>query len=64
MNQLMVSMLDLGNLKDFAERVSGEWNGDEPGWQEDMAHLAEEIAEKATELQTLLEELDKYEYYS
>ena len=64
MNQLMVSQLDLANLVTFALRVSGEWNGDEPGAQETMAHLAEEIAEKATELQTLLKELDQYEYYS
>lgn len=64
MNQLMVSQLDLANLITFALRVSGEWNGDESGTQEDMAQLAEEIAEKATELQALLEELQPYEYHS
>lgn len=64
MNQIGVSQLDLENLKAFAERVSGEWNGDQPGTQEDMASVANEIIDTCNTLQGLLTELDTYDYHS
>lgn len=41
-----------------ALKASSEWNGDEPGQQEEKAHCADEIALKADELRTLLEEME------
>lgn len=45
-------------LEDLLEEISGEWNGDLPGLQEDMAHAANEALEKIKELKVLLEELE------
>jgi hypothetical protein len=42
-----------------AIQVSAEWNGDEAGREEDRAHLANEIVEKAEELRKPLEELEE-----
>ena len=42
-----------------ATKVMGEWNGDEAGREEDRAHCADEIVEKAQELRTLIEELEQ-----
>lgn len=50
---------ELENLITKCEEIAGEWNGDEPGRQEERAHIAEDIMEKAQELIELLEELDE-----
>jgi len=50
--------LDLANLRDYAEEIAGEWNGDEPGIQEERAECANEIIEKIDELVLLLKELE------
>lgn len=42
-----------------AEKLAGEWNGDEPGVGEDKANYATEIAEKATELRELIDQLEE-----
>lgn len=51
--------LDLARLKQWAEGIAGQWNGDEPGLQEDRASIANEIIEKANELQDLLDEISE-----
>lgn len=42
-----------------AIKVSSEWNGDDAGSQEDKAHAANEIVQKAEELRKLIEELEE-----
>lgn len=44
-------------VKEFHE-VAGSWNGDESGIAEDRASVANDIIEKAKELQNLLEEFE------
>jgi uncharacterized protein YukE len=39
------------------EEIAGQWNGDESGYQEDQANLANDIIEKANELLELINEL-------
>jgi len=46
--------LDLASLIQEAEKVAGEWNGDESGQKEWDAEEALEIVDKAKELQELL----------
>lgn len=50
--------LDLKGIKKWAEEISGEWNGDESGWQEDRAHQANEIIVKVDELVELLKGME------
>lgn len=50
-------MSELKQLKERMEYISGEWNGDEPGRQEENAHIAEEVIQKIDEIDKLLEEL-------
>lgn len=40
------------------EEIAGNWNGDEPGYQEEQAHIANEIIEKSNELINLINELN------
>jgi len=40
------------------EGIAGRWNGDEPGYLEDQAHIANDIIEKANELIVLINELN------
>jgi len=40
------------------EEIAGNWNGDEPGYQEEQASIANEIIEKSTELIDLINELN------
>lgn len=50
----------ISNIKDtieWAEAISGEWNGDESGSQEDRAHCADEIIEKLNEVCELILEM-------
>jgi hypothetical protein len=49
--------LEISNINDtieWAEAISGEWNGDESGSQEDRAHCANEIIEKLNEVKELI----------
>ena len=41
----------------YAENVAGNWNGDNPGVQEDNAHIANEIIEKCNDVLNLLNEI-------
>lgn len=47
---------ELDFLAKEMEEVAGEWNGDEPGLQEERSTLASDIAEKARELRSLISE--------
>lgn len=42
-----------------AIKVASQWNGDEPGREEDRALCADEIVQKAEELRELIEELER-----
>ncbi len=55
MFKLKVSKLE--GLKNEMEHIAGEWNGDEPGRQENNANIAEEVIEHINEINLLLEEL-------
>ena len=46
--------LTIDDVINWADQISGEWNGDESGRQEDRAHQANEIIEKALELRELV----------
>lgn len=52
--------LDLKNISEYAEEVSGQWNGDNPGRGEDRAGIANDIIEKVAELRELLSALDEF----
>lgn len=56
MENLQHYIYELEDLEKEAGEISGNWNGDESGRQEDLAHAADEIVYKAQELKTLLEE--------
>ena len=60
-NEMMIGLagLDLSTLKGWAEKISGEWNGDEHGIQEDRANCAQDIMKKADELKKLLDEMNE-----
>lgn len=54
--------LEISNINDtieWAEAISGEWNGDEAGSQEDRAHCANEIIEKLNEVKDLILEMSE-----
>ena len=38
-----------------AREISGSWNGDEAGLQEDRAHAADEICDKLAEIKELIQ---------
>jgi hypothetical protein len=62
MNNINKGWLDiLIILKREAEAISGEWNGDEDGREEDRAHIADEISETVSKLLDLLSEMDEYD---
>jgi uncharacterized protein YukE len=48
----------LQKLIEECEEIASRWNGDESGYQEDQANIANEIIEKAKELIALLHELN------
>lgn len=50
--QLQASCLQ--DVTDWAQAISGEWNGDESGSQEDRAHQAADIIEKLNEVKELI----------
>ena len=49
---------ELKKLIKECEEISGRWDGDNPGYAEDQAHIAEEIIEKSRELIELINELN------
>jgi len=57
MEHLQHYIYELEDLIKAADDVSGEWNGDKPGLQEERATIANEISEKAKEIKVLLEQL-------
>ena len=46
----------LSDLIEEANQVAGQWNGDDSGRLEDLAHIANDIVEHAEKIQELLEE--------
>jgi hypothetical protein len=58
MSDLELSAVDLDNIIDLADKVAGEWNGDNAGRLEDRARVATDIMEKAQELKNLITELE------
>lgn len=44
-------------LRKDAEKLEGQWNGDEAGREEEVANIAKEIQQKCDELTNLLLEL-------
>lgn len=49
---------ELEKLIQECKEIAGNWNGDNPGYEEDQAHIAEEIIEKSQELLQLINELN------
>ena len=46
--------LGIDDIITWADDIAGEWNGDNPGSQEERANQAESIIEKASELKKLI----------
>ena len=46
--------ITLKQLKKDLEEIAGQWNGDNPGIQEDDASIANEVIEKINEIKELL----------
>ena len=53
-----ITIAGLKALEAEANCISGEWNGDDSGNQEDRAHASEELIEKISEVISIIEELD------
>lgn len=51
--------LDLKGIRNWAEEIAGEWNGDKSRSQEDRATQANEIIEKVDELIELINGMDE-----
>lgn len=47
----------VNDIAEWADSISSEWNGKNPGSQEDRAHCANDIITKCNELKELLEEM-------
>jgi hypothetical protein len=45
----------VNDIIEYADKIRGEWNGDEPGQLEDRARQADDIIGKCNELIELLE---------
>lgn len=52
--------LDLKHISEYAEEISGNWNGKESGRAEERADIANDIIEKVKELRGLLAELNDF----
>ena len=48
---------ELSSIKEWAEEIAGEWDGDNPGRAEDRAHQAQDILDKVVELSILINEM-------
>lgn len=53
----MFDLNALAKIKEEANLISGQWNGDEPGLAEENAHIAEDIIKKVEELEELITSL-------
>jgi len=42
--------MDIKKIVEYFEEIAGEWNGDEDGYLEDRASIANEILDKIEEL--------------
>lgn len=51
-------MDSLSTIKKWAEDIAGSWDGDKSGSLEDKAHQAQEILEKISELESLIDGMD------
>lgn len=49
---------ELKKLIKECEEIAGNWNGDEPGYAEEQAGIANDIIEKSNELLELINELN------
>ena len=49
---------ELKKLIKECEEISGRWNGDDSGYKEEQAHIANDIIEKSKELIDLINELN------
>ena len=49
---------ELRKLIKECEEISGRWNGDNPGYAEEQAHISNDIIEKSKELIDLINELN------
>lgn len=49
--------LKLTKLRDELSEITGEWNGEDSGYKEDNAHIAEDSIEKVDELLEFIKEL-------
>lgn len=45
----------LAEMKEWANSIASEWDGDFPGQQEDRAHLAEDILKQISNLRAYIE---------
>jgi len=61
MNYLDKELNTLKDIKEEANQIAGEWNGDESGVLEDRANIAGDILEAVKNLEELLAELDENE---
>jgi hypothetical protein len=52
----------LKEIKEEAEQIAGEWNGDESGVLEDRANIAGDILEAIKNIEDLLEELGENDF--
>ena len=51
--------LDLKGIKKWAENISGQWNGHNPGREEERARQANEIIEKVDDLIDLIQGMEE-----
>jgi len=47
----------LKEIKEYAEKITGEWDGDLPGLEEDRANIAGDILDAIQNIEDLLNEL-------
>jgi hypothetical protein len=52
--------IDLKHIAEYAEEISGQWNGKDGLRAEERAGIANDIIEKVGELRDLLKELDDF----
>ena len=50
-------MKTLKEIKKYAEKIAGEWDGDLSGVEEDRAHIAGDILDAIQNIEDLLNEL-------
>mgnify|MGYP003680391965 FL=1 len=51
----------LDGIRIWAESISGQWDGDNSGIEEDRAHIAQDIVETVNKLEEIIEELKELE---